>query len=160
MDDALEEWIGSTGAAYHMTDSPDCMRVVEPCSMAVKSIQGEGLCCGSMGTLNVVFVDGNQRFSADLHGVIYLPKLGYNLFYPNVEFDGETWNLIVGADGVMTAFGDKLTFHSRGRMVVTTGYRVDEASDALVLPLLPPSDPPHLTKVNMNGFHCMQDHAD
>lgn len=34
--------------------------------------------------------------------VVYVPKLGYNLFAPNAEFDGEFWDSIGGPEGVMT----------------------------------------------------------
>lgn len=53
----MEEWIGDTGAVYHMTD---------------------------------------KDVSAELQDVVYVPNLGYNLFSPSDEFDGKTWNHIVG----------------------------------------------------------------
>ena len=48
-----------------------------------------------------------------------LPNLGYNLFSPSAEFDGESWNGLGGPDGVMTAFNG---------MLIASAYRLGEAS--------------------------------
>lgn len=104
-----------------MTDSLTGLRDVEPCSMTVTGIEGKVCFAEAMGTLTMVFVNGDQEFIANLHDVIYVPKLGYKLCSPNVEFDGETWNHIGSPDGMMTGFGDRVTLHSGRRTLVTMG---------------------------------------
>ena len=44
------------------------------------------------GTLEFVFVAADSEFSVELENVLYSPDLGYNLFSPSAEFDGESWN--------------------------------------------------------------------
>lgn len=39
----------------------DCMRDVEPCSMATKGTEGKVCVVETMGTLNMVFVDGDKQ---------------------------------------------------------------------------------------------------
>ena len=55
--------------------------------------------------------------------VLYSPNLGYNLFSPNAEFDGETWNRHGGPDKVLTAFDGNVTFENQNGMLVVTAYR-------------------------------------
>lgn len=62
MNGALEEWIDDTDATYHMADSLDCMRDVEPCSMAARGIEGNVCVAEDTGTLTVVFVDDDQGY--------------------------------------------------------------------------------------------------
>lgn len=49
--------------------------------MTVNGIEGKACVAEAIGTLIVVFVDGNQEFIASLHDVMYAPKVGYNLFF-------------------------------------------------------------------------------
>lgn len=123
INDALKNLTRDTGAAYHMTDLLDCMRDVEPCSMTMKGIEGKVRVAEAMGTLTVVFINGDQEFIADLHDVMYVSKLGDALFSADAEFDGERWDRIGDPDGVMTAFGKRVNLHSRGGMLVTTGTK-------------------------------------
>lgn len=89
VNDALGEWAGGTGAASHMTDSLDCMGDVELCRTSVKGIAEEVCVAEAVGTLTVVFVDGDQEFIACVRGVMYVLKMGYILQSPNAAFDGE-----------------------------------------------------------------------
>ena len=156
---AVEEWVGDTGAVHHMTDSLRYMRNVQKCSLKINGI-GEKVCEASLkGTVPVVFVTGEDEFAVDLHDVMYVPNLGYNLFATKVEFDGETWDRIGGPEGVMTAFDGKVTFTSSDGLLVATAFRVEDSQNAFALPAIAPSNPPVLSKVDVNDFHCIYGHA-
>ena len=64
------------------------------------------------GTLELVFVTADSEFSVELKNVLYSPNLGYNLFSPSAEFDGESWNVLRSPGGVMTAFQGQVTFRT------------------------------------------------
>ena len=64
--------------------------------------------------------------------MLYSPNLGYNLFSPSAEFDGESWNCLRSPGGVMTAFQEQVTFQNFG-MLIATAYRLGEDSIGTVL---------------------------
>ena len=91
--------------------------------------------------------------------MLYSPHLGYNLFSPNAEFDGESWNHLGGPDKVRTAFRGQVTFQNRGGMLVAPAYRVGENCVGSVLAALAPSNPPKATKMDVNEFHNIYGHV-
>ena len=98
-----EDWFADTGTAFHMTDSLSCLRNFKPCHKNVNGIGGVSCEVSFAGTLDLVFVTDDSEFCVELQNVLYSPNLGYNLFSPSAEFDGESWNGLGGPDGVMTA---------------------------------------------------------
>ena len=137
----FEDWYADTGTAFHMTDSLSCMKDVKPCHKNVKGIGGVTCEVALSGTLELVFVSADNEFLVELKNVLYCPKLGYNLFSPSAEFDGESWNGLGGPRGVMTAFHGHVTFENFDGMLVATAYRVGDDSIGSVLAALTPSNP-------------------
>ena len=101
-----------------MADSLACMTDLQPCQKSVKGIGGVSVEIDFAGTLELVFVTAHNEVCTRLHNVLYSPHLGYNLFSPNAEFDGESWNHLGGPDKVLTAFRGQVTFQNRGGMLV------------------------------------------
>ena len=64
------------------------------------------------GTLELVFVTADSKFPVEMKNVLYFPNLGYNLFSSSAEFDGESWNVLGGPDGVRVLFKDKSLFRT------------------------------------------------
>lgn len=89
MNDVVEQYRGDTGTVYHIINSLDCIRDVEPCSITVKGIEGNDFVAEAVGTLTVVFVNNDRKCTAYTNGVMYLPKLGYYLLSPNAGFERE-----------------------------------------------------------------------
>lgn len=97
-------WYGDTGAPCHLTDSLRCMRDLTPDNSSVAGIGGVTCNVSLKGNSTVVFVTEMDECIADLQDVLYAPHLGYNLFSPSAEFNGESWGRLGGPNGVMTAF--------------------------------------------------------
>ena len=106
----FEDWYADTGTAFHMTDYLACMKDLKSCQKNVNGIAGVSCEVYFSGTLELVFVTADSKFSVELKNALYSPNLGYNLFSPSAEFDGESWNGLGGPDGVMTAFQGQVTF--------------------------------------------------
>ncbi|CAM9974287.1 unnamed protein product, partial [Sphacelaria rigidula] len=154
-----EEWYGDTGAPHHLTDSLRCMRDLTPVDFSVAGIGGVTCNVSLKGNLTVVFVTDEVEYVADLQGVLYAPDLGYNLFSPSSEFNGEGWDRLGGPDRIMTAFNGRVTFANQDGMLVAIAYRLGEQFNASVLPALKPSNPPPVTSMDINMFHCIYGHA-
>ena len=75
------------------------------------------------GNVTVVFVTDEDEQVTELKGVLFSPNLGHNLFSPNAEFDGETWDHLGGPNRVMTAFNGRVTFSNQDGMLMATAYR-------------------------------------
>ena len=155
----VEDWYADTGTAFHMTDSLACMKDLKPCHKSVNGIGGVSCEVAFSGTLELVFVTADSEFSVELKNVLYSPNLGYNLFSPSAEFDGESWNGLGGPDGVMTAFNGQVTFQNFDGMLIASAYRLGEASVGTVLAALTPSNPKHETKMDVNEFHNIYAHS-
>ena len=124
----LEDWYAETGTVFHMIDSLACMKDLEPCQNNVNGIDGVSCEVEFSGTLELVYVTADSEFSIELKNVLYSPNLGYNLFSPSAEFDGESWNGLGGHDGAMTAFQGQVTFQNFDGMLIATAYRLGEDS--------------------------------
>ncbi|CAB1096609.1 unnamed protein product [Ectocarpus sp. CCAP 1310/34] len=155
----VEDWYADTGTAFHMTDSLACMKDLKPCHKSVNGIGGVSCEISFSGTLELVFVTADSEFSMELKNVLYSPNLGYNLFSPSAEFDGESWNGLGGPDGVMTAFKGQVTFQNFDGMLIASAYRLGEASVGTVLAALTPSNPKHKTTMDVNEFHNIYAHS-
>ena len=59
----------------------------------------------------------------------------------------------------MTASNGSVTFATRDGMLVAKAYRLGEQHDASVLPALMPSNPPPISSMDINLFHCIYGHA-
>ena len=92
----------------------------------------------------------DTELSAELKNVLYSPNLGYNLFSPSAEFNGESWNGLGGSDGVMTSFQGQVTFQNFDGMLIATAYRLGEDSIGTVSAVLTPSHPKHEITMYMN----------
>lgn len=53
--------------------------------------------------LTVAFMTEENECEAELKDVLYAPDLGYNLFSPCAEYDGESRDRLGGLDDIMTA---------------------------------------------------------
>ena len=73
-----------------MIESLACMKKLKPCPRNVNGIGGVSCEVEFSGTLELVFVIADSEFSVELENVLYSPNLGYNLFSPSAEFDGES----------------------------------------------------------------------
>lgn len=62
----------------------------------------------------------------ELKYVLYAPNIGYNLFSPNAEYDGNSWDRLGGSDGVMTAFNGGVTPANWDGMLVTIACQLGE----------------------------------
>ena len=155
----VEDWYADTGTSYHMTDSLSCMRDLKPCHRSVNGIGGVSCEVAYSGTLDLVFVTADSEFSVELKNVLYSPNLGYNLFSPSAEFDGESWNGLGGPNGVMTAFNGQVTFQNFDGMLIASAYRLGEASVGTVLAALTPANPKHETTMDINDFHNIYAHS-
>ena len=155
----VEDWYADTGTAYHMTDCLSCMRDLKPCHKSVNGIGGVSCEVAYSGTLDLVFVTADSEFSVELKNVLYSPNLGYNLFSPSAEFDGESWNGLGGPNGVMTAFHGQVTFQNFDGMLIASAYRLGEASVGTVLAALTPANPKHETTMDINEFHNIYAHS-
>ena len=123
----FEDWYADTGTAFHIADSFACMKGLKPCQKNVNGIGGVSCAkVGFSGTLELVFVTADSEFSIELENVLYSPNLGYNLFSPSAEFDGESWNGLGGPDGVVTAFQGQATFQNFDGVLIATAYRLGE----------------------------------
>ncbi|CAN0387937.1 unnamed protein product [Scytosiphon promiscuus] len=144
----------------HMTDSLDYMSDIKPCRKSVKGIGGVSCDVTLSGTLEVVFVSCDGQFSVELQNVLYCPNLGYNLFSPNAEFDGESWDHLGGPDRVLTAFDGQVIFQNYDGMLVSPAYRL-ENGDCMgsVLAALAPSYPPKAVTMDVNECHNIYAHA-
>ena len=91
--------------------------------------------------------------------MLYFPNLGYNLYSPSAEFDGESWNGLGGPDGVMNAFHVQVTFQNFHGMLIATAYRLGEDSIGTVLAALTPSNTKHETMMDVNEFHNSYAHS-
>lgn len=93
-DRCVEGWHADTGTAFHMTDRLSHMKDLKSCHKNVKRDWYSSVACevALSGTLEFVFVAADSEFSVELENVLYSPDLGYNLFSPSAEFDGESWN--------------------------------------------------------------------
>ena len=100
----------------------------------------------------------NSEFSVELKNVLYSTNLGYNLFSPSAEFDGESWNSIGGPNGVMTAFQRQLTFQNLDGMLIATAYRLEDSIGTVLAALTPPN-PEHETTMDVNEFHNIYAHS-
>ena len=135
------------------------MRDLVPVSFSVGGIGGVTCNVSLKGNLTVVFMTEDNEFVTELKDVMYAPDLGYNLFSPRAEFDGETWDRLgAGPDGIMTAFNGRVTFANHDGMLVATAYRVGEQFDASVLPAIMPSNPSPVKRMGINLFHCIYGH--
>ena len=142
-----------------MTDSLACMEDLKPCQKNVNGIGGVSCEVEFSGTLELVFVTADSEFSVELENVLYSPNLGYNLFPPSAEFDGESWNGLGGPGGVMTAFQGQVTFQNFDGMLIATAYRPGEDSIGTVSAALTPSNPKHETTMDVNEFHNIYAHS-
>ena len=77
-----------------MTDFLACMKGLKACQKNVNGVGGVSCEVEFSGTLEFVFVTADSEFSVELKNVLYTPNLGYNLFPPSAEFDGESWNCL------------------------------------------------------------------
>lgn len=136
-----EEWFGDTGAPFHLTGSLRHMTDLTPVRLSVEGIGGVACDVSLKGNVTVVFVTDEGEYVTQLKGVLFSPNLGYNLFSPNAEFDGETWEHLGGPDRVMTAFNGRVTFSNQDGMLMATAYRLGEDFN-VALPALVPSAPP------------------
>ena len=135
------------------------MRDLVPVSFSVGGIGGVTCNVSLKGNLTVVFMTEGKEFITELKDVMYAPDLGYKLFSPRAEFDGETWDRLGGPDGIMTAFNGRVTFANHDGKLVATAYRVGEQFHASVLPAIMPSNPPPVKRMDINLFHCIYGHA-
>ena len=119
----FEDWFADTGTAFQMTDYLACTKDLKPCQKNVNGIGGVSCEVEFSGTLELVFVTAHSEFSVELKKVLYSPNLGYNLFSPSADFDGESWNGLGGPDGVMTAFYGQVTLQNFDGMLIATAYR-------------------------------------
>ena len=101
----------------------------------------------------------DSEFAAELKNVLYSPNLGYNLFSPSVEFDGESWNGIGGPDGVMIAFQGQVTFQNFDGMLIATTYGSRRRLYWYGVAALTPSNPKHETTMDVNEFHNIYAHS-
>ena len=155
----FEDWYVDTGTTFHMTDSLDCMKDLKPCQKNVNGIGGVSCEVEVSGTLELVFVTADSEVSVELKNVLYSPNLGYNLFSPIAEFDGESWNGLGGPDGVMAVFQGQVTFQNFDDMLIATAYRLGEDSIGTVLAALTPSNPKHESTMDVNEFHNNYAHS-
>ena len=108
-----------------MTDSLRFMRNLESIVFCNVTSFGGMKCNGTpFGTLTLVFVTGDDEFVVNRKGVLYSLNLWYNIFAPNVEFDGVTWDRIGGLRRVMSAFGENVTFSNHEGMLGATACQL------------------------------------
>ena len=148
----FEDWYADTGPAFHMTDFLAFMKDLKPCQENVDGIGGVSCEVEYSRTLGLVLVTADSVFSVELKNVLYSPNLGYNLFSPSAEVDGESWNGLGGPDGAMTAFQGQVTFQNFDGMLIATACRVGDDSVGTVLAALTPLNPKHETMMDVNDF--------
>ena len=137
----FEDWYADTGTASHTVGSLACMKDLKPCQKNGNGIGGVSCEVEFSGALVLLFLTADSEFSVELKNVLYSPNLGYNLFSPIAECNGESWNGLGGPDGVMTAFEGQVTFRNFDGMLNATAYRLGEDSIGTVLAALTPSTP-------------------
>ena len=90
----------------------------------------------------VVFVRDSDENVAGLNEDLFSPNLGYNIFSPNADFDGDSWNHLGRPNRVMTAFNGVGRFSTRETCWLAQ-YIVEERISMLpICPRLCPRNPP------------------
>ena len=117
------------------------MKDLRPCQNNLSGIGDVSCEVEFSGTLELVFVTADREFSVELKNVLHSPNVGYNLFSPSAEVDGESWNGLGGPDGVMAAFQGQVTFQIFDGMLIATACRLGEDSIGTVSAALTPSNP-------------------
>ena len=108
---------------------------------------------------NVTVVTDEDEYVTELKGVRFSPNLGCNLFSPNAEFDGETWDHLGGTNRVMIAFDGRVTFSGKDDMLMAKAYRLGDDFN-VALPSLVPSAPPCIPRIDINLLHCIYGNVD
>lgn len=92
-----------------------------------------------------------------LDRVLYVPDLGYNLFFSLAAFNGVTYDKIGGPEKIMTAFGGDVVFRlGSGSLLSSTARRIAPSAAPKALSAIAHCKEQY---VDVNDFHRIHAHA-